>query len=183
MVAIGLQALDSVDQNLFRYERSVLESAEIWRVLTGHFIHLGWSHLLLNMSVFLIFWYLFQDLFSNRVWVFTILFCALGISVFFLFFDTVLQDYVGFSGVLHGLFFIAAIITVDSYRKTQTTPFPWESGILLIAILLKITYEQIAGPVELTQKASGGDVIVNAHLFGVIMGLILFIPFRKKTSA
>jgi len=104
VVASLLLAIDNSDHELFRYDRLPVFGGEYWRVITGHLSHLGWSHLFLNMVVFLGFWFLFHNVFKLRSWLAIILICSISISLCFLVFDQNLVHYVGFSGVLHGLF-------------------------------------------------------------------------------
>ena len=46
-----------------------------------------------------------------------------------------------------------------------------ESIVILALIFGKIAYEQFAGPVPGSEFASGGPVVVDAHLYGAIGGL------------
>ena len=33
-----------------RYEREAVLDGELWRLVTGHLVHLGWSHTVLNLA-------------------------------------------------------------------------------------------------------------------------------------
>lgn len=173
VLAILLQAVDSVEQTLFRYDREAVFSGEYWRLLSAHFTHLGWSHLFLNMVVFIPFWFLFKGVFKFQHWLIIIVVCSIGISICFAFFDLILERYVGFSGVLHGLFMAVALKNILQYKRSSPATIPWEAIVIFLGIIAKITYEQIVGAVPMTQKASGGIVIVNAHLYGTILGAFL----------
>jgi hypothetical protein len=72
--------------------------------------------------------------------------------------------YVGLSGVLHGLIIAGAI---RGLRQ-----LPGESAVILAAVIGKLTWEQLAGPLPGSESVSGGNVIVNAHLYGAIGGAI-----------
>lgn len=173
LAAVILLSIDSHDQRLFRYDRSGVFGEDYWRLITGHFTHLGWSHLVLNMSVMLVFWQLYHRVFPPLIWATLTLLCALGISLAYVFLEPDLEWYVGFSGVLHGLFMAVVITLLLNYLKWKQIRFPWEALFLFAAILGKIIFEQTIGSLSFTTKASGGDVFVNAHLYGAGMGVVL----------
>ncbi len=148
---------------LLRYDRaSILQDLELWRLLSGHFVHLGWSHLLLNLAGCLLVWYLFRKDFGLRQWASMIVAGALAISAGFLLFNPGLDWYVGLSGLLHGLF-AAGLVSWVRERSLEA------AGIFVI-FMGKIIWEQIAGPLPLTSDAAGGPVIVDAHLYGALAG-------------
>jgi len=172
VTAAFFQFIDATDEKLFDYHRAGVLSGQYWRLLSAHFTHLGWPHLALNMSAFLLFWLIFKETFSLRCWLAIILLCSIGISISFVLFDPGLDRYVGFSGVLHGLFIAAAIKVLIQNSRSKSKPLSWEAAVILVGVLAKVAYEQILGPVPMTQKASGGNVIVNAHLYGTIIGTL-----------
>jgi membrane associated rhomboid family serine protease len=71
---------------------------------------------------------------------------------------------VGLSGVLHGLLLAGA---VQGFKT-----LPSESAIIVAIVIGKLAWEQFAGPLPGSESVSGGNVVVNAHLFGGIGGLI-----------
>ena len=40
--------MQSIGRDFFRFEQGWWNSGEIWRVISGHWIHAGWAHLALN---------------------------------------------------------------------------------------------------------------------------------------
>ena len=52
VLAIGLliAAGGAAARLALRYDRAAIESAELFRLVTGHFAHLGWSHFALNAA-------------------------------------------------------------------------------------------------------------------------------------
>jgi len=162
-----------------RYERGAIVAAEYWRLMSAHLVHLGWSHLLLNLAGFVMVWMLFSQAFSLMAWVVITLASVLAMDVGFFFFDPDLGWYVGLSGLLHGLFMAGA--ASDMWRGLR-------EGYLLFAFgIAKLLWEQTVGPVPLTQETSGGPVIVNAHLYGAIGGfaaaatLLFFSRYNRRS--
>ena len=60
-----------------------------------------------------------------------------------------------------------------------------ESGVLLLLLIAKISYEQFSGPVPGSEATSGGPVIVDAHLYGALGGILgaLLGKIRAKSHA
>ena len=98
----------------------------------------------------------------------------MGISIGLLLLDPNIAWYVGLSGLLHG-YYTAGAIAVKFKRRF------W-NYMLLILIFSKLTWEQVMGPIPGSVEVSGGNVVVDAHLYGAIMGLITgyFIVLKKN---
>ena len=81
--------------------------------------------------------------------------------------DPGMQWYVGMSGTLHGFHRLPAQC-LDLRIRTVL-----ESIVLLILDCRQSwLYEQLAGPLPGSEATSGGNVVVNAHLYGAIGGAI-----------
>ena len=48
LVCVALEAAGLRD--LLAYDRAGLGAGQVWRLLTAHFVHLGWTHMLLNLA-------------------------------------------------------------------------------------------------------------------------------------
>ena len=161
--AMILVAGDSARIEL-RYERSGLDDLELWRLLTGHLVHLGTGHLLLNAAGLLLVALLVGDAFSARAWWLVIGVSVLTIDSVFWFFHPSLEWYVGLSGVLHGML-VGGVV-----RSARTRPL--ESALIATAVAAKLLYEQLLGPLPGSESSSGGAVVVDAHLYGAIGGVL-----------
>lgn len=160
-----------------RYERGAVVSGEYWRLISGHFVHLGWSHLALNLAGLLLVWLLFERQLSLGQWSFVTLLSILVMDAGFFYLDRGLGWYVGLSGLLHGLFAAGAV--AETWRTGG-------QGYLLLAFLVgKLLWEQLVGPLPLTEQSAGGPVIVNAHLYGALGGAAaaILILLRDRVSA
>lgn len=157
-------------RELLAYKGDLFRSGEFWRAISGHFTHLGWPHLLLNIFGLLGVWSLYGKIFNAASWAIIFLICSIGISFGFAIFDNDLQDYVGLSGVLHGAVAAGATFSILA-TKADKANFPIESLFVLAALCLKIAYEQFIGSVPLTSEMSGGAVVINAHFYGGVLGL------------
>jgi rhomboid family GlyGly-CTERM serine protease len=144
-----------------RYERGAW-LAEPWRLLTAHLVHLGWIHLALNMAALLITWSLLGRAISAGGWCAVIVTCAVAVSLGLAWFSPAVAWYVGFSGILHGMLVAGAFAGLRRMRLM--------SSILLALLLAKLGFEQFVSGSDVTAMLIGGDVIVDAHLYGAIAG-------------
>ena len=174
MLLVILQGLGEDVISLFRYEITMVQTGEWWRLLTGHFIHLSWSHLIFNLTGLWFLILLFYQI-VNPVLLFTsVLLLSLGTSLSLMFFSPDVVWYLGLSGMLHGLYLMGAIA---GYRNR-----PWPSIILLVAILVKLLWEQLYADAHAMELTIGGKVIYDAHLYGAITGLGLITVFIVISS-
>ena len=51
-------------QNLLEYQRRAIGEGELWRLFSGHLVHLGWEHLLMNLVGFWLIWALLPGAWS-----------------------------------------------------------------------------------------------------------------------
>lgn len=161
--------------NWLRYDRDAILAGEIWRLISGHFTHLGWSHLAMNVAGLALIWALFGQRLENKTWWIIVIIGTFGTSVSLLLFNHELRWYVGFSGVLHTLFLTGVLLELD---KRQ-----WDSIILLCFVLLKLAWEQISGPLPGSESTAGGKVIVDAHLYGALIGLFCWAALTLKKKS
>lgn len=164
-----------------RYERPAILDGEVWRLLTGHLEHLGWSHLLMNLAGLWLLWLLYGDSLSNLWWCVMLGATGLGISLGLLMLDPKLIWYVGLSGILHGVFSCGIICRLRAGARGE-----W---LMLALLVTKLIWEQANGSVPGSAEFAGGPVIVDAHLFGAIIGAVFGLlapasvsPGRKPTG-
>jgi len=153
------------------YYHTGIEQFEIWRLLTATFCHTNFNHLAMNLAGLVITLSLFIDTFKKTKLLPLIIFNSLFIGLGLFLFEPKVIWYVGFSGVLHGLFSFA--VAEDIARKDS-----W--GYLLGAgLLVKISYEQIYGAQQGTINLINAPVLVNAHLYGAIAGIVFYCVNRQ----
>lgn len=146
------------------YFRPGLAQGEYWRLLTGHFAHLGVSHLVLNLAGLGLVWALVGESLTGPAWLVVTAASIAGIDIGLWFMDPQVTSYVGLSGLLHGLL-AAGIVAALPARRVDTF-------VLAAVVLGKLVYEQLVGPLPGSEDASGGAVIVNAHAYGAVAGTI-----------
>lgn len=165
-----LQALDSAEW--LRYQRDFIQTGQGWRVLTGHFVHLGWSHWLLNSVGLVLIYALFQPCFKRWEFAIYLLAGSLLVSLCLYIWSPHVIWYVGLSGVLHTVF-VAGLLA-------QLRVQPGLSLMILSAVIAKLVWEQLYGPLPGSEESAGGPVVVVAHSYGAACGLLLFFILRLK---
>ena len=177
LIAVLIALTGDWGRELFRYDRLAISSGELWRLISGHFVHLGWSHFALNTVGLVLISFLVAARFSAIQWLLITLLIIVGIDLGFWILEPQLAWYVGLSGVLHGL--LAAGVA-SGMRDGQSDS--WIIGGLLV---IKLIYEQLVGPLPGSEGTSGGDVVVAAHLYGAIAGALAGggLSFRKSPQA
>ncbi len=118
----------------------------------------------MNIAGLAVVWWLLGAWLRTRDWLMVYFICALAISCGLLYRDTELMWYVGLSGILHGM------LAAGSWAAVRTGQ---REGIALLLVLaLKLLWEQAQGGLPGTAELAGGTVIVNAHLYGAVAGLV-----------
>jgi len=164
LISVICQLFDPATTTALRYERSAIQSGQIWRLLSGNIVHLGWEHLLLNLTGLLLIWLLFGRLLSTRQWLIVTVISCLAVGLGLLLFNPELDWYVGLSGMLHGLFVTGLLVNLRSGYKLE-----W---LLLAAVIAKLAWEQTHGAMPGSAAIAGGAVIVDAHLYGAVSGIV-----------
>jgi rhomboid family GlyGly-CTERM serine protease len=163
-VAVGIALTGDAGREILRYDRAAIASGELWRLLSGHFAHLGTSHLILNILGLLLVWFLVAAHLTRKHWLVVAAVVITGVDVGFWFLQPQLLGYVGLSGLLHGLLAAGVVAGLGSGRA--------EPVILAVILVAKVAYEQLAGPLPGSEASTGGNVIVAAHAYGAITGAI-----------
>jgi rhomboid family GlyGly-CTERM serine protease len=170
-----LEVVGEAGRAELRFDRGAIAAGEWWRLLSGHLVHLGISHMLLNVAALLLLWWLVGSGLTVTGWLAVIVASLACIDLGLWFLDSALSWYVGLSGLLHGLF---AAGLVARLRRA-----PLESLVLGILLAAKLLFEQFAGPLPGSEASAGGAVVVNAHLYGAAGGIVAALAWRASVRA
>ena len=151
-------------RELLAFDRNGIAAGEAWRLLSGHFVHLGISHLALNLVGLALVWYLVGRQFTTVRWLFVAILSIVAMDAGFWWLNPELDWYVGLSGLLHGLLAAGLIVAVRERDR--------EGLVIALFVIGKLAWEQWGGPLPGSEATAGGAVIVDAHLYGAIGGAL-----------
>ncbi|MCM8855942.1 MAG: rhombosortase [Candidatus Thiodiazotropha sp.] len=149
-----------------QYHRTPIAAGAWWRLISGHLTHLGWGHLSMNLAGFWLIWGLFLTTYRSGWCLLRIALLMLGTSLGLWLFSPEVVWYQGLSGMLHGLLSWAIL------NQLKSQPIP--SLLILAFLVLKLLWEQWQGPMPGSESLASGRVIVDAHLYGTVSGVILW---------
>ena len=176
----------------FRLDRSLFFSGEIWRLISGHLVHMNTPHLALNLlALFLLCELLWQDM-AWRQAAGLLLFAALVTAGALLAWHPGLAWYAGLSGVLHGLWAGCALQGLSAATSVSTgaehswqARWPMQRRICAISFALlcvKLALEFHYGPSQRTAQAIGGTVVAVSHAYGALSGILYLSICRVSAS-
>ena len=153
-------------QQQFIYQHDVL-LVQPWRLWTGHWVHVGWVHYLLNILAFACLPFLFPYI-KQKYFIILLMVLPPLLSISFYIFYPDIFAYAGLSGVLHGLYIFCAIVSLTERKERKF------ATLILLLILIKIVWEYFFGSFQ-TAQLIGSPVLTQAHLCGAIFGTLLAI--------
>jgi len=158
---------DNSLSELLVYQRTLLMQGEVWRIFSSHFFHTNGFHFLLNAAAVVMLWALHGQFYTIKSYLFVFMMSAITTSIGIHSFSPDIEQYVGLSGVLHGIFIWGAIEDIKAKERT--------GYLLLLGVILKIAHEQYYGASEDVAVLIGAKVAINAHLWGAVGGVIAVI--------
>jgi rhomboid family GlyGly-CTERM serine protease len=174
---------------LFRYDRAALSEGQVWRMLTGHLVHLNTPHLALNViGLFLIselLWAKLPALHGMGL----LVAASAGISILLWFLHLELLRYAGLSGALHGLWAgsVLAGLSLNTARNSRSADDALASNSLpnryvslagLLLLIAKLVLEWRYGASMRTEQLIGAPVATSAHLYGALIGVAYVLIWR-----
>ena len=163
LLCIALQYM-GLDDTL-RFDRVAIGNGAWWLLLTGNFVHLGQSHLWMNMAGLALVVALVWQHYTTAQWLLLILSSSIVVGVGLWMFNPEVHGYVGFSGTLHGLILAGVLADIRVYPRSAT--------VLLALVTGKLAWEQVGGALPGSESVAGGLVVVDAHLYGAVGGVAL----------
>ena len=139
-----------------------------WPLLTAHLLHLDWTHALFNALGLLVIVVAWRHLFSARWLINAVMLSAVTTSLLLWLLPWEVQ-FVGLSGVLHGLLMYALLKDVKQHR------WLW---IVVVALLAKVVAELLGWRPD---HFVGPDV-AYIHAAGLISSLVLLKLEQRRLS-
>ena len=165
--------LQVIGPEYFRYERDWSSTGQVWRIVTAHWVHVGWIHLLLNGLGLVVCVSLTTPGWSIGRWLVNSTTMAIGISIMLTLYNPEVVDYAGYSGVLYGLYVLAAFSLFPRDRLVAV--------MIIAAIVIKVIMEQFSFYDFNSGDIIGARVIVDAHLYGLLMAFAIALIWATYT--
>lgn len=148
------------------YDRDIFDVNHAWMLLTCHLSHLSFNHAVVNFLGMALLLVAFAGEVSGKESAILMLGCALMTGLGIHYFSHYIDRYYGFSGIIHGVLVGELLITI--------TRFVWLHSIVILGIIGKVCYEWLGyGNLISSAEFIGGDVAVDAHLYGLLTGLVI----------
>ena len=164
LTCIILMLLPTHIQNALYLHIESFKQGEYWRFLSGHLIHYSWSHCISNFAGLLLLAAIFKHFNLTLNWLLASVVIAIAISSGLILFSHLLKWYVGFSGVLTGLYAYASMKTYSENKKL--------SAAILFGLTIYVTIQLLQG--ELINSLLIPDLKASsyAHAYGLCAGIL-----------
>ena len=176
MLALVIQ-LNPTWRDTLIYQRD--EIGQFWRLWTGHWVHFGWPHFVVDVGLFLILGWMLEHRYP-RLAVSSLVLMPLFISLVIYFFDSHMHRYAGLSALNLGLLLIIAL------QGWQRDWRDWFWPAVLVIYVAEIVFEIMSG-------GSGGGMIrfddphvkvaTSAHIAGAVYAVCAWLLVRRQARA
>ncbi len=147
--------------------RDALADGELWRLWTGHWVHLSASHLLWNLGVLVIAGAGLDRLRPGLLWRHTLI-VAPFLSCAILVLEPGLQSYGGLSGLATS---VVVMLALENFRASGPARWLWGGALALVAA--KITTEALGNTTGFTRYDSTAvRTAWSAHAAGALAAVI-----------
>ncbi|WP_458765495.1 rhombosortase [Cupriavidus basilensis] len=170
LALVALQAAGPALMQALRFDREAMLAGQAWRLLSCHFVHLGWTHCLLNVAGLLMLAAILPA--RMRAWQVVPPLAAMT-GLLLLAGEPELLRYAGFSGINYGLAMVALL------PRARCDGL---AAMLLLALAARAGWQILAGPAEDEGAWLGGPVVASAHLYGLAAGAWLAWPRREAPA-
>ncbi len=156
---VGPQVTDGL-----QFERQSITGHQWWRFIGANLVHASGSHLAMNLVALVIITLVagrtLGPLQTFLAWIISSLATTVGLW----FLNPDIQWYLGASGALHGMLIATAL--------PQALKRDFTAIAVVLFLVVKLAWEQWFGPLPGSESSVGVRVIVDAHLYGAIGGII-----------
>lgn len=147
------------------FDKHAIANGEIWRIITGHFVHSDAEHFFWDVLALGVLGF-FVELTRPKDFLPCLLFSCLAVSGFLLFSNISVLSYCGLSGALNGLLVLAVFI---QWKETRSIVY---AGIFF-GTIAKIMYEFCTRQTLFANVTL--QAVPEAHAVGLIAGIFYII--------
>ncbi len=173
LIALVVFQIDNATEFL-QYDRYAIESGQLWRLVTGHWVHWSTDHLYWDVLLFCVTGILCEKI-SRPAFFAIILTTSLLVSSFIWYGLPQMILYRGLSGLDSGLFLFLLGWLTFSRCSQENAIARFFSGTLLLLFFAKIGYETLTGQGLFVNSTQLFTPVPIAHMIGGLVGLITLI--------
>lgn len=165
------------------YDRSALAHHELWRLITGHWVHLSTDHLFWSAATFLVLGSLCEIMYPKRYYA-AVGISAIAIPIVIWWGMPDLMIYAGLSGLDCALYSLLMVLLIR--REIRSRSWIWVAlfSLLLGGLIAKIIYETTTGlTIFVANSHTSMTPVPLAHLVGGFIGFIVGLPWVKSGNA
>jgi len=172
----------------FIYDQQLTVDGQWWRILTYPLVHIGWYHLLLDVSAVALLWRELKEItLFHKIVLWSI--CSVTSLAACIAWSPQLAStgLCGLSGIAHGL---AAFVSLNwihqAYSRRTKGTTTWRSylpgTLLFLCLIVKSAYELFTAQIFFASIHPGnlGTPLVHSHMGGVLGGILVMMLWRGK---
>ena len=172
VLALAAYQVPGAAPEFWVFDRTAIGRGELWRLVTGHWVHGDTEHALWDIGALALLGLVFEARLQGQLWL-VLAVGTLGIDSWLWWSHTTLHYYCGLSGVLNSLL---AMGLVQLWRDTRH-PAVLITGVGAAA---KICIEMMGKQSLLTQTA--WPSVPEVHAVGFLCGLVLGLAVSKSAT-
>ena len=170
LAAVALLLYTDNVETVLQYNRSHIGTGELWRLVTSHWSHWSFDHLLWCTVTFIILGSICER-FNWKGFIFTLLASLIFLPLVIWLFKPNMHYYRGLSGICSALYICASIYLVkDAFSSKNLTLLLFSGGSIMLFIF-KILYESICGQAIFVHNNNLFHPVPLVHLTGGLVGL------------
>jgi rhomboid family GlyGly-CTERM serine protease len=148
-----------------RYERAAMSQGDWWRAVTGHWVHLGHTHLAVNLAGLALIVLIAGQWLGGGGLLLATLLGVVSVPAGLYVLDTHVLWFAGLSGLIHAIWAAGALRGILAYRSLAAWGF-------LALLAIKVIAEIQAGAHPALAELIGGEVIAQSHWYGAAGGVL-----------
>ncbi|MHB1156581.1 MAG: rhombosortase [Phycisphaerales bacterium] len=170
LIAVIVMCVPGANQTL-QFSRTGIEAGQWWRIITGHWTHFSFEHLLWDGVMFASMgWVVCR--YSMKRFGICVAASAAAISLAVYVMQPGFEVYRGLSGIDTALFTAACVLVGRAAWAKRDRATMSVVGIALAGLMAKVIYEVIVGRPVFVQHDKSFTVVPLAHMVGAVIGVL-----------
>lgn len=165
-----------------QYDRAAIAAGEVWRGITGHWLHWSFDHFLWCTITFLAIGCICESL-SRKGYITALVAAGVAIPVASWFVDPGLLYYRGLSGLASAIFVFATVMMTRRAWASKDWSGIWLPAGAGIAFTGKVVFEYLTGSALFVDSPEIFTPVPLVHLVGGATGLITACLLRERRQS